>query len=79
MATPAVAALALLLLACCCTVEARIEYARVFRDDRPLIAMTQAFGFGSGGRMDIMIKVHSTTVPRLHPSGRTVLVIAAAV
>jgi hypothetical protein len=69
MATAAVTALTLLLLACCCTVEARIEYARVFRDDRPLIAMTQAFGFGSGGRMDIMIKVCSNNncaTPRPH-------------
>eukprot|EP00775_Hariotina_reticulata_P010557 gene10557-10717_t len=33
-----------------------IEYARVFRDDRPLIAITQPFGFGSRGHMDITIK-----------------------
>lgn len=50
--------LAGLLLAACCArpAQAKIEYAHVFRDDRPLIALTNPFGFGSRGHIDITLR-----------------------
>eukprot|EP00879_Flechtneria_rotunda_P012246 GHRR01012790.1.p2 GENE.GHRR01012790.1~~GHRR01012790.1.p2 ORF type:complete len:189 (+),score=53.41 GHRR01012790.1:122-688(+) len=36
-------------------VSARIDYVHVFRDDRPLVDITQAFGFGSRGNINITL------------------------
>lgn len=38
------------------SVHGAIEYARVFRDDRPLIEVTRPFGFGSRGHIDISLR-----------------------
>uniref|UniRef100_A0A383W4F4 Intimal thickness related receptor IRP domain-containing protein n=1 Tax=Tetradesmus obliquus TaxID=3088 RepID=A0A383W4F4_TETOB len=45
-----------LVLAALGSAYARIEYAHVFYDDRPLIEITQPFGFGSRGHIDIVLR-----------------------
>lgn len=45
-----------LLLAGLLSVHGTIEYARLFRDDRPLIEITRPFHFGSRGHIDIALK-----------------------
>jgi hypothetical protein len=45
-----------LLLAALTPVYARIEYAHVYYDDRALIEITQPFGFGSRGHIDIVLR-----------------------
>lgn len=48
--------IALVLLSAFSSVHGTIEYAGIFRDDRPLIEITRPFGFGSRGHMDIAIR-----------------------
>jgi hypothetical protein len=45
-----------LLFVAAASAAGRIEYAHVVVDDRPLIEMTQPFGFGSRGHMDIELR-----------------------
>ncbi|KAF8073245.1 CAND7 [Scenedesmus sp. PABB004] len=52
------AAAAVSALLCCCLPAAlgRVEYAHVYYDDRGLIELTQPFGFGARGHIDIVLR-----------------------
>ena len=52
----AIATVAALMAAACLPVaDARVSYSRLFRDDRPLIAMAPDFGFAARGRVELRV------------------------